>query len=50
MHHTMKMYGVCVGIVPPLLTFTLDGGVWSVSRSCRFISEAIVPGTHWMLS
>jgi hypothetical protein len=46
----MKSYGGSVGIAPPFLTPTLDGGEWSASRLYRFTPEERAPGTHWIES
>jgi hypothetical protein len=36
------------GIVPAILTLSLDCGEWSASRIYGFISREIAPGTLWM--
>jgi hypothetical protein len=33
---------------PNFLASALDGGEWSASRPCRFISGERSPGTHWI--
>jgi hypothetical protein len=35
-------------MAPPFLTWALDGGERSASRTSRFIPGEIAPGTHWM--
>jgi hypothetical protein len=39
----MKTHGIG-GIIAPFSISALDEGVWSASRSCRFISGEINPG------
>jgi hypothetical protein len=36
------------GIVPAVVTSTLDEGQWSASRSRRFTPRERAPGTHWI--
>jgi hypothetical protein len=36
-------------MTPPFLTSTLDGGEWSVSRSCRFTPGEGAPSTHCLI-
>jgi hypothetical protein len=48
-HHAMKAYWWSGGIAPRiLLTFALDGGEWSASRSGRFTHRKRAPDTHWI--
>jgi hypothetical protein len=35
-------------MVPAFFAVKLDGGQWSTSRSGRFNSTEIFPGTHWI--
>jgi hypothetical protein len=43
----MKTYGGG-GIVPPFLTWELDGSEWSASRPGRFTPGKGAPGTNWI--
>jgi hypothetical protein len=36
------------GVVPPFLTFALDGGEWSASLPCCFTPGERAPSTHWI--
>jgi hypothetical protein len=43
----MKAYGGMNVYIHVFLTWTLVGGEWSASRSCRFTPGEGPPGTHW---
>jgi hypothetical protein len=42
------MYVGSGGIAPPLRTSSSDGGEWSASHPCQFISRKEVRGSHWI--